>query len=163
MELDQVDSKGRRWRRFRVSGHEFHVNMSVLEPYLQVLSHGGEMVHQRRKRQDAGDVSSDQTPLLVRLLWRRDERHHPFHLLLSAREHGGGLRLCHGEPVQVRCVRCSLSACHGVLPSTCLLQVHRWDFGPDGFRELHAGLPVQPGSQKQTTYHQVAPSVLHLH
>uniref|UniRef100_A0A3B3HZK2 BCL2 interacting protein like n=1 Tax=Oryzias latipes TaxID=8090 RepID=A0A3B3HZK2_ORYLA len=40
MELDQVDSKGRRWRRFRVSGHEFHVNMSVLEPYLQVLSHG---------------------------------------------------------------------------------------------------------------------------
>uniref|UniRef100_A0A8C7WZ70 BCL2 interacting protein like n=1 Tax=Oryzias sinensis TaxID=183150 RepID=A0A8C7WZ70_9TELE len=41
MELDQVDSKGRRWRRFRVSGHEFHVNMSVLEPYLQVLSHGG--------------------------------------------------------------------------------------------------------------------------
>uniref|UniRef100_A0A3B3CTI5 BCL2 interacting protein like n=1 Tax=Oryzias melastigma TaxID=30732 RepID=A0A3B3CTI5_ORYME len=41
MELDQVDSKGRRWRRFCVSGQEFHVNMSVLEPYLQVLSHGG--------------------------------------------------------------------------------------------------------------------------
>ncbi|KAM4601298.1 bcl-2/adenovirus E1B 19 kDa-interacting protein 2-like protein isoform 1-T1 [Polymixia lowei] len=41
MELDQVDSRGRRWRRFCVAGHEYHVNMSVLEPYLQVLSHGG--------------------------------------------------------------------------------------------------------------------------
>ncbi|KAK5873413.1 hypothetical protein PBY51_018456 [Eleginops maclovinus] len=41
MELDQVDQRGRRWRRFNVSGHEYQVNMSVLEPYLQVLSHGG--------------------------------------------------------------------------------------------------------------------------
>lgn len=41
MELDQVDGSGRRWRRFCISGHEYHVNMSVLEPYLQVLSHGG--------------------------------------------------------------------------------------------------------------------------
>ncbi|XP_078143454.1 bcl-2/adenovirus E1B 19 kDa-interacting protein 2-like protein [Centroberyx gerrardi] len=41
LELDQVDSRGRRWRRFCVSGQEFSVNMSVLEPYLQVLSHGG--------------------------------------------------------------------------------------------------------------------------
>ncbi|XP_068425809.1 bcl-2/adenovirus E1B 19 kDa-interacting protein 2-like protein [Clinocottus analis] len=41
MDQDQVDTRGRRWRRFSVSGHEFHVNMSVLEPYLQVLSHGG--------------------------------------------------------------------------------------------------------------------------
>uniref|UniRef100_UPI0037E9088D bcl-2/adenovirus E1B 19 kDa-interacting protein 2-like protein isoform X2 n=1 Tax=Semicossyphus pulcher TaxID=241346 RepID=UPI0037E9088D len=41
MELDQVDSRGRRWRKFNISGHEYHVNMSVLEPYLQVLSHGG--------------------------------------------------------------------------------------------------------------------------
>lgn len=41
MELDRVDSRGRRWRRFCISGHEYHVNMSVLEPYLQVLSHGG--------------------------------------------------------------------------------------------------------------------------
>ncbi|KAM9700191.1 bcl-2/adenovirus E1B 19 kDa-interacting protein 2-like protein isoform 2-T4 [Menidia menidia] len=41
LELDQVDSRGRRWRRFCVSGQEYHVNMSVLEPYLQVLSHGG--------------------------------------------------------------------------------------------------------------------------
>lgn len=40
-ELDQVDSKGRRWRRFCINGNEFHVDMSVLEPYLQVLSHGG--------------------------------------------------------------------------------------------------------------------------
>lgn len=45
MELDQVDSMGRRWRRFCISGHEYHVNMSVLEPYLQVLSHGGERSH----------------------------------------------------------------------------------------------------------------------
>lgn len=44
LELDQVDSKGRRWRRFCISGHEFHVNMSVLEPYLQVLSHGGQIL-----------------------------------------------------------------------------------------------------------------------
>lgn len=42
MELDQVDSNGRRWRKFCISGHEYHVNMSVLEPYLQVLSHGGQ-------------------------------------------------------------------------------------------------------------------------
>ncbi|XP_013884010.1 bcl-2/adenovirus E1B 19 kDa-interacting protein 2-like protein isoform X2 [Austrofundulus limnaeus] len=41
MELDQVDSKGRRWRKFCISGQEYRVNMSVLEPYLQVLSHGG--------------------------------------------------------------------------------------------------------------------------
>ncbi|KAG7469535.1 hypothetical protein MATL_G00129970 [Megalops atlanticus] len=41
MELDQVDSKGRRWRRFRIAGQDSKVNMSVLEPYLQVLSHGG--------------------------------------------------------------------------------------------------------------------------
>ncbi|KAM9309030.1 bcl-2/adenovirus E1B 19 kDa-interacting protein 2-like protein isoform 2-T2 [Pholidichthys leucotaenia] len=45
MELDQVDSKGRRWRRFCIAGHEYHVNMSVLEPYLQVLSHGGQRSH----------------------------------------------------------------------------------------------------------------------
>lgn len=42
MDLDQVDSRGRRWRRFCISGHEYEVNMSVLEPYLQVLSHGGQ-------------------------------------------------------------------------------------------------------------------------
>ena len=42
MDLDQVDSRGRRWRRFCISGHEYNVNMSVLEPYLQVLSHGGQ-------------------------------------------------------------------------------------------------------------------------
>lgn len=42
MELDRVDSRGRRWRRFCISGYEYHVNMSVLEPYLQVLSHGGQ-------------------------------------------------------------------------------------------------------------------------
>ncbi|KAM3614755.1 uncharacterized protein V6R79_018798 [Siganus canaliculatus] len=41
MELDQVDSSGRRWRKFCISGHEYLVNMSVLEPYLPVLSHGG--------------------------------------------------------------------------------------------------------------------------
>ncbi|KAJ8339631.1 hypothetical protein SKAU_G00342640 [Synaphobranchus kaupii] len=41
MELDQVDGDGRRWRRLSISGQECYVNMSVLEPYLQVLSHGG--------------------------------------------------------------------------------------------------------------------------
>ncbi|CAL8248872.1 unnamed protein product [Lota lota] len=41
VDLDQVDSEGRRWRRFNVAGQQYHVNMSVLEPYLQVLSHGG--------------------------------------------------------------------------------------------------------------------------
>ncbi|KAG7234032.1 hypothetical protein INR49_005994 [Caranx melampygus] len=41
MGVDQVDSRGRRWRRFCISGQEYQVNMSVLEPYLQVLSHGG--------------------------------------------------------------------------------------------------------------------------
>ncbi|XP_028834601.1 bcl-2/adenovirus E1B 19 kDa-interacting protein 2-like protein isoform X2 [Denticeps clupeoides] len=41
MELDRVDSQGRRWRRFCIAGQDYHVNMSVLEPYLQVLSHGG--------------------------------------------------------------------------------------------------------------------------
>ncbi|KAI1902321.1 hypothetical protein AGOR_G00043560 [Albula goreensis] len=41
LELDKVDDEGRRWRRFVISGQECHVNMSVLEPYLRVLSHGG--------------------------------------------------------------------------------------------------------------------------
>ncbi|XP_061088476.1 bcl-2/adenovirus E1B 19 kDa-interacting protein 2-like protein isoform X2 [Conger conger] len=41
MDLDQVDGEGRKWRRFRIAGQELNVNMSVLEPYLQVLSHGG--------------------------------------------------------------------------------------------------------------------------
>ncbi|KAG9334706.1 hypothetical protein JZ751_007241 [Albula glossodonta] len=41
LELDKVDNEGRRWRRFVISGQECHVNMSVLEPYLRVLSHGG--------------------------------------------------------------------------------------------------------------------------
>lgn len=45
LELDQVDASGRRWRKFCTCGQEFHVNMSVLEPYLQVLSHGGQEVH----------------------------------------------------------------------------------------------------------------------
>ncbi|XP_051999551.1 BCL2/adenovirus E1B 19 kDa protein-interacting protein 2-like isoform X2 [Xyrauchen texanus] len=41
LELDQVDNHGRRWRRFHIGGLDYQVNMSVLEPYLQVLSHGG--------------------------------------------------------------------------------------------------------------------------
>ncbi|XP_048880385.1 bcl-2/adenovirus E1B 19 kDa-interacting protein 2-like protein isoform X2 [Brienomyrus brachyistius] len=41
LELDQVDSQGRRWRKLHIAGQESLVNMSVLEPYLQVLSHGG--------------------------------------------------------------------------------------------------------------------------
>lgn len=46
MELDRVDASGRRWRRFCTCGQEFLVNMSVLEPYLQVLSHGGQVLVQ---------------------------------------------------------------------------------------------------------------------
>lgn len=41
LELDQVDDYGRRWRHFHIGGQDYQVNMSVLEPYLQVLSHGG--------------------------------------------------------------------------------------------------------------------------
>lgn len=41
LDLDQVDGNGRRWRRFHIGGQDYQVNMSVLEPYLQVLSHGG--------------------------------------------------------------------------------------------------------------------------
>ncbi|XP_042628853.1 BCL2/adenovirus E1B 19 kDa protein-interacting protein 2-like [Cyprinus carpio] len=41
LDLDQVDNNGRRWRRFHIGGQDYQVNMSVLEPYLQVLSHGG--------------------------------------------------------------------------------------------------------------------------
>ncbi|KAJ8004872.1 hypothetical protein DPEC_G00140810 [Dallia pectoralis] len=41
LELDQVDGRGRRWRHFCVAEQEYNVDMSVLEPYLQVLSHGG--------------------------------------------------------------------------------------------------------------------------
>lgn len=47
LDLDQVDSNGRRWRRFHVGGQDYQVNMSVLEPYLQVLSHGGELLLSR--------------------------------------------------------------------------------------------------------------------
>uniref|UniRef100_A0A672Q3B4 BCL2/adenovirus E1B 19 kDa protein-interacting protein 2-like n=1 Tax=Sinocyclocheilus grahami TaxID=75366 RepID=A0A672Q3B4_SINGR len=39
--MGKVDSNGRRWRRFHIGGQDHQVNMSVLEPYLQVLSHGG--------------------------------------------------------------------------------------------------------------------------
>lgn len=40
---DMVDSQGTRWRCFStgVPPQESRVNMSVLEPYLRVLSHGG--------------------------------------------------------------------------------------------------------------------------
>uniref|UniRef100_A0AAY4CLD0 CRAL-TRIO domain-containing protein n=1 Tax=Denticeps clupeoides TaxID=299321 RepID=A0AAY4CLD0_9TELE len=43
LEQDEVDCQGCRWRRFRVgdSGQETRVDISVLEPYLGVLSHGG--------------------------------------------------------------------------------------------------------------------------
>lgn len=44
LDLDQVDGNGRRWRRFHIGGQDYQVNMSVLEPYLQVLSHGGELL-----------------------------------------------------------------------------------------------------------------------
>lgn len=40
---DMVDSKGTRWRCFSTGDptQESQVNMSVLEPFLRVLSHGG--------------------------------------------------------------------------------------------------------------------------
>lgn len=40
---DVVDSEGTRWRCFTIGDppQESKVNMSVLEPYLRVLSHGG--------------------------------------------------------------------------------------------------------------------------
>lgn len=40
---DMVDSRGTRWRCFATGEppQESRVNMSVLEPYLRVLSHGG--------------------------------------------------------------------------------------------------------------------------
>ncbi|XP_010872023.2 BCL2/adenovirus E1B 19 kDa protein-interacting protein 2 isoform X1 [Esox lucius] len=43
LDHDQVDSQGTRWRRFCTGDppQESLVNMSVLEPYLRVLSHGG--------------------------------------------------------------------------------------------------------------------------
>lgn len=123
IELDRVDSTGRRWRRFCISGHEYHVNMSVLEPYLQVLSHGGQRSQNRHLERSPAPRATDRLPhfslgkvlsgtlstffsvsLFVRLLWRRDERHHPVHLLLPSGEHGAGLRLCHGQPLQVRLV-----------------------------------------------------------
>lgn len=44
LDQDQVDSQGTRWRRFRTGDplQESLVNMSVLDPFLRVLSHGGE-------------------------------------------------------------------------------------------------------------------------
>lgn len=52
-----------------------------------------------------------------------------------------------------------------MLQLICLrpLQVHRGNAGPDGVRELPAGLPVCHVSQKQTARHQVAPPVLHIY
>lgn len=43
LEQDQVDSQGTRWRCFTTGEppQKIRVNMSVLEPYLRVLSHGG--------------------------------------------------------------------------------------------------------------------------
>lgn len=48
-----------------------------------------------------GEMLSAALLMCGRLLRRRDERHHPVHLLLPAGEHSGGLRLRHGPPVQV--------------------------------------------------------------
>ena len=42
-------------------------------------------------------------------------------------------------------------------------QVHCGDVGPDGLRELPACVPVCDGAKKQTSLHQVASSVLHIH
>uniref|UniRef100_A0A673I509 BCL2/adenovirus E1B 19 kDa protein-interacting protein 2-like n=1 Tax=Sinocyclocheilus rhinocerous TaxID=307959 RepID=A0A673I509_9TELE len=41
LEKASLLDNGRRWRRFHIGGQDYQVNMSVLEPYLQVLSHGG--------------------------------------------------------------------------------------------------------------------------
>ena len=44
LEQDQTDSQGTRWRCFTTGDppQKNRVNMSVLEPYLRVLSHGGQ-------------------------------------------------------------------------------------------------------------------------
>lgn len=44
---DMVDSQGTRWRCFSTGDppQESRVNMSVLEPFLRVLSHGGTTGH----------------------------------------------------------------------------------------------------------------------
>ncbi len=44
---DMVDSQGTRWRCFSTGDppQESQVNMSILEPFLQVLSHGGTTGH----------------------------------------------------------------------------------------------------------------------
>ncbi|KAG7260422.1 hypothetical protein CRUP_009348 [Coryphaenoides rupestris] len=40
---DQVDSQGTRWRSFTLgdTAQESRVNMSLIQPFLRVLSHGG--------------------------------------------------------------------------------------------------------------------------
>lgn len=43
------------------------------------------------------------------------------------------------------------------------LQVHGGDVGPDGLRELPAGLPVCHGAQEQAATNQMAAPLLHIH
>lgn len=49
---DVVDSQGTRWRSFGTAPHDGRVNMSVLEPFLRVLSHGGTRTHARASAHD---------------------------------------------------------------------------------------------------------------
>ena len=49
---DVVDPQGTRWRCFSTGGQESRVNMSVLQPYLRVLSHGGERERERERERD---------------------------------------------------------------------------------------------------------------
>lgn len=45
---DVAGEDGRRWRVFRTGQREQRVDMTVIEPYRKVLSHGGNGCHPRR-------------------------------------------------------------------------------------------------------------------
>lgn len=70
---DLVDQQGTRWRSFCTADppQENWVNMSVLEPFLRVLSHGGTTPPSPEGHLTSPEITSALSAL--RLPWRRDE------------------------------------------------------------------------------------------
>lgn len=103
LDLDQVDSDGRRWRRFHIGGQDYQVNMSVLEPYLQVLSHGGELLWKKLSEYTLLNNFKLNWPFFFyRVLWWRINSHHYVYRLLPTRKYNRTLWVCDGQSVQVK-------------------------------------------------------------
>lgn len=118
--MDTKDPDGRVWRIFLGDEHERKVDLSAIEPYARVISHGGTVISASGQEDGGlhleppfpvcstgratlilrGDLISALLPF-PRPLRRRPERRSRFCFLLPARKQRPQLSLHHGEPVQV--------------------------------------------------------------